>query len=122
MLTEQIAISLTGAEAEAVEWALEVMEEYWCTKDGAELRGDTTIYNENQLPKMKGARVLILSPFEEINGDIQFRCCIQLPSMTIGLEGELTNQKIKGVKRIAESLSRKFQRAGVQLWNGELQR
>ncbi len=83
----QVIIPLTKAQAEAVEWALDPMADFWCTEAGANERGGMFIYETKQLPHIARDPMagrygsLILSPIEDINTDLQYRICEQFKSM-----------------------------------------
>lgn len=85
METQQIAIPLTKAQAEAVAWAIDPMEDFWCTEAGANERGDIFIHDADKLPRIDRTAgrygSLILSTVEDINTDLQYRICEQYRSM-----------------------------------------
>ncbi len=70
---------LTKAQMNAVEWALDPMDDRWCSEGGAEER-DGPIYPESALPCIKHDD-LFLSTVPEINEDLLYRLEVQLPDM-----------------------------------------
>ena len=80
--------NVTPKQASAVEWALDVMQEHWCTESGAEERHDPyenveyKFYPESYLPRVDG-KTLVLSPVKEINEDLIYRIGTQLYDMTL---------------------------------------
>jgi hypothetical protein len=73
-------IKLTPKQFEAVEWALDVMPEHWCTEDGCYGR-DGELYSEDKVPYIVD-KTLVLSSVVEINEDLLYRLDTQLYDMT----------------------------------------
>lgn len=64
---------------DAVRWALDPMEDYWCGEAGAYGR-DGEVYPESALPCIRNDN-LFLSTVPEINEDLLYRLEEQLPDM-----------------------------------------
>lgn len=68
----QKIIIMTPSEKQWAEWAIDPMLEYWSTEEGAFERGEETIYQENDIPKIIGNN-LSISNIQEINEDLLYR-------------------------------------------------
>jgi hypothetical protein len=101
-------IRLTAGEIDAIEWALDPMADYWCSAEGAYER-DGQEYATDHLPTLFGDE-LVLSAVDEINSDLLYRVCEQLPDMAKS-EPVATS---RGQQRVSDSLHQKLTKAGVK--------
>ena len=74
-------LNLTPKQFEAVEWAIAVMPDHWCTESGAWGRGEPTVYSEDKIPYIVD-KTLVLSSVVDINEDLLYRLDTQLYDMT----------------------------------------
>lgn len=80
-------VKLTLQQADQVDWALEPMESFWCTQDGAHERGESKVCPVGHLPRLlpdgdrKTSRILELSQDDEINSDLLYRLEVKLSDM-----------------------------------------
>ena len=100
-----LSISLTPGELNWAEWAIDPMWEYWCTEEGAWERGEDTIFEESELPKLNGS-ILILSDIPEINEDLLYRTEEQ--SYNVCQTDAISEQQVSARYRSANSLSQKI--------------
>ena len=84
------SVKLTKRQASVVEWALDPMDDYWCSESGAWGR-DGPIHPESDLPKLQGL-ILTLSNVDDINDDLLYRLEDQLPDMEEQAAGQWTDE------------------------------
>ena len=104
----KIEIKITKFQADAVEWALGAMDEYW---DGSEHDGDAA--GPDDLPRLDGT-TLLLSHRDDIAEDLAYRVGDQLVDMTRAEAGaDISEAQAGGQIRSLEALAEKIRRAFV---------
>jgi hypothetical protein len=106
----KIEIKITKFQADAVEWALGAMDDYWDGSGHGRLLGPA---GPDELPRLDGT-TLLLSHRDDIADDLAYRVGDQLVDMTRAEAGaDISEAQAGGQIRSLEALAEKIRRAFV---------
>lgn len=94
-------IPLTKNQTDLIEWAIDVMPNFWCTEDGAHERGGK-MYGEEALPILSVKGLTLDHCPEEIVSDLHYRITEQHVDMA---EFEGRHQTVAMCYRIGDKIT-----------------